>query len=291
MSATVGAEWGGEMEQFGRIRAHCTCAALATKEEKAMLRNAVLIACCTAAVLGSIRSDAAEKIPAYISAAVADPGRPAEDVQRDANRKPAETVQFAGIKPGDKVVELVPGRGYFTRILSKVVGPKGHVYALSPPRRPNAAPDSADPVAATTAIAADPAYSNVSVQAGPLVTITVSEPADVVFTAQNYHDVHNVPNIDINAFNKSVFNALKPGGVYIVLDHAAAPGSGGRDTSTLHRIDPETVKAEALAAGFVFAGQSKVLENPQDAHTVPVFDQSIRGKTDQFILKFRKPKK
>jgi predicted methyltransferase len=256
-----------------------------------MLRHAVLAACCTAALLGSIRSDAAEKIPAYISAAVADPGRPDEDKQRDANRKPAETVQFAGIKPGDKVVELVPGHGYFTRIFSKVVGPKGHVYALSPPRRPNAAPDSPDPVAATTAIAADPAYSNVSVQAGPLVSLTVSEPADVVFTAQNYHDVHNVPNIDIAAFNKSVFNALKPGGVYIVLDHAAAPGSGARDTSTLHRIDPAAVKAEALAAGFVLAGQSKVLENPQDAHTAAVFDPSIRGRTDQFIFKFRKPRK
>lgn len=257
-----------------------------------MLRNTVLVACCTAAaLLGSIRSGAAEKIPAYISAAVADPGRPAEDTQRDANRKPAETIQFAGVKPGDKVVELIPGHGYFTRIFSKVVGPKGHVYALSPPRRANAAPDSPDPVAATTAIAADAAYSNVSAQAGPLATITVSEPADVVFTAQNYHDVHNIPNIDIAAFNKSIFNALKPGGVYVVLDHAAAPGSGGRDTSTLHRIDPAAVKAEALAAGFVFAGQSKVLENPQDAHTAKVFDPSIQGKTDQFILKFRKPKK
>ena len=256
-----------------------------------MLRNAVLVACCTAAVLGSIRSDAAEKIPAYISAAVADPGRPAEDKQRDENRKPAETVQFAGIKPGDKVVELVPGHGYFTRIFSKVVGPKGHVFALSPPRRPNAAADSADPVSFTTAIAADPAYSNVSVQAGPVVAVAVAEPADIVFTAQNYHDVHNVPNIDIAAFNKSVFNALKPGGLYVVLDHAAAAGSGGRDTSTLHRIDPEAVKAEVLAAGFVLAGQSKVLENPQDAHTVAVFDPSIRGKTDQFILKFRKPGK
>jgi predicted methyltransferase len=255
-----------------------------------MYRNAVLAACCAAAVLGSIGVHATpEKIPAYITAAVADPGRPAEDRQRDENRKPAETVQFAGIKPGDKVVELVPSRGYFTRILSKVVGPKGHVYALSPPRRPNAAPDSPDPVAATTAIAADPAYSNVSVQAGPLTSITVSEPADVVFTAQNYHDVHNVANIDMGAFNKSVFNALKPGGLYVVLDHAAAAGSGSRDTSTLHRIDPETVKSEVLAARFIFAGESKVLANPQDAHTAPVFDPSIRGRTDQFIFKFRRP--
>ena len=255
-----------------------------------MFRTAVLIACCSAAVLGSIRAEAGGKIPAYINAAVSDAGRPAEDKQRDENRKPAETVQFAQIKPGDKVAELVPGRGYFTRIFSKVVGPKGHVYALSPPRRANAAPDSPDPAAATTALAADPGYSNVSVQAGSLATFTVPEPVDVVFTAQNYHDVHNVPNIDIAAFNKSVFDALKPGGVYIVLDHAAAAGSGSRDTSTLHRIDPAAVRTEALAVGFVADGESTVLANPKDDHTLAVFDPSIRGKTEQFILKFRKPK-
>ena len=256
-----------------------------------MLRRAVLIACCAVAGLGSIPLRAAEKIPAYITAAVADPGRPDEDKQRDANRKPAETVQFAGIKPGATVVELIPSRGYFTRIFSKVVGPKGHVYAVSPPRRPNAAADAPDPAAPTTAIASNPAYSNVIVQVAPLATLAVSEPVDVVFTAQNYHDVHNVPNIDIAAFNKSVFDALKPGGVFIVLDHAAAAGSGSRDTSTLHRIDPEAVKSEVLAAGFVFAGESKVLANGKDDHSAKVFDPSIRGQTDQFIFKFRKPKK
>ena len=127
-----------------------------------MLRSAVLLAVCAAAGLGSIQVRAAEKIPAYISAAVADPRRPSEDKERDANRKPAETLEFTGVKPGEKVIELVPGRGYFTRIFSKIVGPKGHVYALSPPRRPTAKPDAPDPVAATRAIAAEPAYSNVS---------------------------------------------------------------------------------------------------------------------------------
>jgi predicted methyltransferase len=258
-----------------------------------MLRNAILFAagCCAVVLPGPNRLEAAEHIPAYIAAAVADSGRPDEDKQRDGDRKPAETIQFAGIKPGDKVAELIPSRGYFTRIFSKVVGPKGHVYALSPPRRPTAPADSADPDAATKAIAAEPGYSNVSVQTASLAAISVPEPVDVVFTAQNYHDVHNVPNIDLAAFNKSVFDALKPGGVYIVLDHAAAAGSGGRDTSTLHRIDPEAVKSEVLAAGFVLAGQSKVLANPKDDHTAKVFDPSIRGKTDQFILKFRKPRK
>ena len=256
-----------------------------------MLRNAVLVACCAVVGLGSLSLQAAEKIPAYITAAVADAGRPAEDKERDANRKPAETVLFAGVKPGSAVIELVPGHGYFTRIFSKVVGPKGHVYALSSPRRPTAPADSPDPAAATTAIASDPAYSNIVVQVAPLSTVAVSEPADIVFTAQNYHDLHNIPNIDMAAFNKSVFDALKPGGVFIVLDHAAATGSGGRDTSTLHRIDPQAVKSEVVAAGFVFAGESKVLANAQDDHSAKVFDPAIRGKTDQFIFKFRKPKK
>lgn len=258
-----------------------------------MLRNALLLAAglCAAAVLGAARLEAAEHIPAYIATAVADSGRAAEDKQRDADRKPAETIMFAGIKPGDRVIELFPGHGYFTRIFSKTVGPKGHVYAISPPRRPNAPADSPDPVAATAAIAADPGYSNVTAEAHAVGTVIASEPVDVVWTSQNYHDVHNVPNIDVAAFNKSVFDALKPGGVYVVLDHAAAAGSGSRDTSTLHRIDPATVKTEVEAAGFVLAGQSKLLQNPQDDHTAKVFDPSIRGKTDQFILKFRKPRK
>jgi predicted methyltransferase len=258
-----------------------------------MLRSTLLLAagCFAIGVSGPARVQAAEHIPAYISAAVADPGRPAADKERDANRKPAETILFAEIKPGETVAELIPARGYFTRLFSKVVGPLGHVIALSPPRRPTAAPDSPDPVAATTAIAADPAYSNVRVQAGSLATINVPMPVDVVFTAQNYHDLHNIPNFDLAAFNKSVFDALKPGGLYIVLDHSAAAGSGVRDTSTLHRIDVATVKAEVLAAGFKLAGESKVLANAQDDRTAKVFDPSIQGKTDQFILKFRKPKK
>ena len=258
-----------------------------------MIRKAFVFAAglCAVSAFSASSLSAAERVPAYIAAAVADPGRPEEDRQRDANRKPAETLAFVGVKPGDKVVELIPSRGYFTRIFSKVVGPKGHVYALSPPRRPNAAPDSPDPVAATKALSEDPNYSNVSAQGGHFATVTVVEPVDIVFTAQNYHDLHNMPDLDLGAFNKSVFDALKPGGVYVVLDHAAEAGSGARDTSTLHRIDPQTVKSEVQAAGFVLAGESTLLQNKDDAHTTKVFDPSIRGKTDQFILKFRKPKK
>ncbi len=245
--------------------------------------------CCAFASVPAVTVAAAAHVPSNITAAVNDAGRPDEDRQRDADRKPAETLAFAGIKPGTLIAELVPGRGYWTRIFSKAVGPKGHVYALSPPRRPTAAADAPDPVAATKAIAEQPGYSNVSVQVGSLATISVTEPVDVVFTALNYHDVHNIPNVDIAAFNKSVFDALKPGGIFVVIDHAAAAGSGARDTATLHRIDAATVRSEVLAAGFEFAGESSILHTA-DPHTAAVFDPSVKGKTDQFLLKFRKPR-
>jgi predicted methyltransferase len=116
------------------------------------------------------------------------------------------------------------------------------------------------------------------------------EPVDLIWTSQNYHDLHNFPGLDVAVFNQLVFEALKPGGTYLVLDHAAEPGSGVRDTATLHRIDAETVKKEVLAAGFVFVGSSDLLRQADDPHAVKVFDPSVRGKTDQFILKFRKPK-
>jgi predicted methyltransferase len=233
---------------------------------------------------------AAGGVPKAVAAAVADPARPEADRKRDANRKPAESVAFAGLKPGDHVADLLPGSGYFTRIFSAVVGPKGHVYAVAPPRRPQAPADSPDPAAAVQAIAADPHYGNVSVSVMRVTELSLPEPVDFIWTSQNYHDIHNLPNVDVVDFDKAVFNALKPGGVFIVLDHAAEAGSGFRDTSTLHRIDAEAVKKEVLAAGFKFEGQSDLLRNSNDPHTAAVFDPSIRGNTDQFILKFRKPK-
>jgi predicted methyltransferase len=231
---------------------------------------------------------AADKVPAAISAAVADAGRPDADKQRDADRKPAEVVAFAGIKKGDHVAELLPGGGYFTRIFSKVVGEQGVVHALAPPPRPNAPAGAPDPAAAVTAIAND--YKNVKVSTLSPGKVA-PEPVDVVWTSLNYHDLHNRPNADLAAFNKGVFDALKPGGTYIVIDHAAEKGSGTRDTSTLHRIDPEQVKKEVTAAGFKLEGESDALRNPQDPRTGGVRDAAVRGKTDQFVLKFRKPAK
>lgn len=236
-------------------------------------------------------SEVQSKAPDAIAAAVADPSRPDADRQRDANRKPVETLEFTGVKSGDLVAELMPGGGYFTRIFSKVVGANGHVYALTPAPAADAPPDLPDFAARVKAIAADPAYSNVSVVVEPFAALKVPVPVDLVWTSQNYHDLHNMPGLDVAVFNQMVFSALKPGGIYLIVDHEADQGSGLRDTATLHRIEADTVKKEVLAAGFVLVGGSDLLHQPGDSHTVKVFDPSVRGRTDQFILKFRKPAK
>lgn len=219
-----------------------------------------------------------------IIAAVADPARPAADRDRDPLRKPAACLAFAGVRPGMTVAELFPGEGYFTRLFSRIVGPKGHVYEFaSRPRKPGA------PIP-VKAIAADPHYEhNITVEVWPVGKLPVPKPVDLVWTSQNYHDLHNIKGLNVVAFDRAVYEALKPGGIYLVLDHAAPAGSGLSDTSTLHRIDPAVVKKEVTSAGFQLVGESNVLRNPDDPHTQRVFDPSIRGHTDQFVYKFRKP--
>lgn len=228
------------------------------------------------------------KISANIAAAVANPNRPEADRARDANRKPADCLAFAGVKPGDRVADIIPGTGYFTKLFSKAVGPKGYVYAYIPSELDDLYRKHGIKVPPP----ADPNYPNVSYIHAPIEKFVTPEKLDIAWTSQNYHDLHNKEfgSPDMKAFNKVVYDSLKPGGVFIVLDHAAEKGSGVRDTDTLHRIDEDTVKKEVEAAGFKLVAESDVLRNPEDTHTKKVFDPSIRGKTDQFILKFRKPR-
>jgi predicted methyltransferase len=251
----------------------------------------VLAASLTASLSLAANGVVAASIPANINAAVADSSRPDADKQRDADRKPAETLAFAEVKSGEQIGELIPAGGYFTRLFSKAVGTKGHVIALVPPRPANAPADAPDRNAPIKALAADPNYSNVSVEEMLMTKIATPQPVDMVFTAQNYHDLHNIASVDVANFNKAIFDTLKPGGLYIVLDHSAEAGSGTRDTNTLHRIEMDTVKKEVMAAGFEFVAASNILANSSDPRTAKVFDPTVRGKTDQFILKFRKPKK
>ena len=222
-----------------------------------------------------------------ITSAVADPARPEGDRSRDAARKPVESLHFAGVKPGDAVADFNAGAGYFTHLFSDVVGSRGHVYAIEPVEIQQYIAKS---TAELRGYAADHGNVTVSVETA-LESLHLPRKLDLFWISQNYHDLHNryFGPVDIAAFNKAVFDALKPGGEYVVLDHTAAPGASADVTETLHRIDPATVRREVEAAGFVFDGRSEILANPADPRTIKVFDKSIQGHTDQFILKFRKP--
>jgi predicted methyltransferase len=221
--------------------------------------------------------------PAYVTAAVGDLSRPATDVARDVARKPADVVVFSTVKPGDTVVELIPGGGYFTRIFSKAVGPSGHVITVSigKPGEPYTGPKE---------IAGNPTYANVSAATMDAAGLAALPKADVMFTAQNYHDFHLAKlHVDVPATDRALFTALKPGGVLIVEDHVAAAGAPVETADTLHRIDPAIARRELETAGFVFDGESTVLRNSLDDHTKLVFDPVIRGHTDQFLYRFKKP--
>ena len=228
---------------------------------------------------------ASSAAPAYVSLyadAVADPKRPAEEVARDPLRHPAEILAFAQVAPGDKVADIRPGAGYFTRLFSDVVGPTGRVYAFVPERTMARENPQADALAA--------AYPNVTRVNGLLDSMTYDQPLDLVFMSQEYHDFH-IPgfNTDVARMNAAVFAALKPGGRYILIDHQAAPGTGISAVQTLHRIEGDYLRREVEAAGFVFEAESRAVANPDDDHSLNVFDAAIRGKTDQFVYRFRKP--
>jgi predicted methyltransferase len=215
------------------------------------------------------------------------PAGPPPDALSDPAMKGPEVLVFIGIKNGDKVADIVAGR--FVRALSHAVGPTGKVYAVEPTEVVKAHPQVLPMMQGLSAM---PAYANVSVVSAPINDPGLPQGLDAVFIRQNYHDLHDkfMGPADVPAFNRHVYAALKPGGVYVVLDHAAAAGSGLTTTDTIHRIDEASVISEVKAAGFMLDGESKILANPADDHSKVVFDPSIRGKTDQFLLRFRKPR-
>jgi predicted methyltransferase len=242
-----------------------------------------------AAAPALVRGQSSVAIPPHIRSALGDPRRPADQVMRDALRKPGQLMAFAGIVRGARIAELMPGGGYFTRLLSAAVGEKGRVYAYVPSEEiKNCAPSETAP---GLALARDRAYSNIVVVVGPIDDFHAPESLDLVWTAQNYHDLYDpfMGPADLSRVDKAIFRSLRHGGVFLVIDHAAAPRSGVRDTNTLHRIDPAVIKRDLAAAGFRLEAESAVLRNPADAHTLRVFDPAIRGRTDQVVLKFVKP--
>jgi len=224
-----------------------------------------------------------------VEAAISDPRRPDDQVKLDAARKPAISVLFSEAKAGDRIADVMSGNGYFTRILSQVVGSGGHVYAYLPTEQ--IAHCSPGEFAGTQAIARDSSYRNVTLLTGSLADFRLPEMLDLIWMSQSYHDLHDsfLGPANVAALNKTIFDALKPGGVFLVIDHVAEAGSGLRDTETLHRIDPIRLKKEIEAAGFVLESQSDALRNTGDDHKQAIFNPAIRGRTDQVLFRFRKP--
>ena len=250
------------------------------------MRRSLILAVSAAAVLLSTGGFAPPLQDASSYAAVlANEGRPQADRDRDAARKTAETLAFARVATGQGLGDMIIGGGYFTRVFASAVGPQGHVVAWQPAEFIGFQASYAD------AIAAVDAAENVSAIRSPIGAPEFPAGLDLVFTAQNYHDLHLKPFAADTAskVNAAVFAALKPGGLYVIIDHAAPSGVGIEVADTLHRIDIADVKREVEAAGFVLDGESDILMNAADPMTANVFDPSIRGQTSQFMLRFRKP--
>jgi predicted methyltransferase len=210
-----------------------------------------------------------------VAAILANPQRPPEDKQIDTARKPAEVVPFYGVKAGDKVADLVTGRGYYTAILSQVVGEKGVVYSASATFRPEVKDRFKDP-----------SFANVRLLEGSLGTVALPQDGslDFVLIHLSYHDLEPAVRV---AMNKRVLAALKKGGFYGVVDHSAKDGSGNEAVKTLHRIDRLLVIQEVTGSGFILAKEGNMLRRPEDPRDFNV--NKTRDKDDRFVLAFQKP--
>jgi predicted methyltransferase len=222
-----------------------------------------------------------------LTAALASADRPAEDKARDADRKPAELMEFFGVKPGMTTVDVIALGGYVTEVLSVAVGPKGKVYAQNPPIALQLR-DGMYAKQITERLANNRLKNVVRVDADlPASSQIPPGSVDVAITGMNYHDVRNRNAADGVGFLKGIYVMLKPGGVLGVTDHV---GNDGANNSQLHRIPKHFLLEDAKAAGFVVDGQSDILAHAADDHTKAVFDPTLRGKTDQFVVRLRKPK-
>ena len=249
-----------------------------------ILAAIAVISLSSAGCMGAVGGPAAPT-PADYAGVLATPSRPADDRARDAARHTAETLAFAQVRPGQKIADMIIGGGYFTRVFSAAVGPEGRVTAWQPAEFIAFQSSYGESLTAVDAVA------NVDGIRSPIAAPDFPTGLDLVFTAQNYHDLHLsiAPADTASRVNAAVFQALKPGGLYVVIDHHALAGSPLTASNTVHRIDIEAVKREVLAAGFVLDGESDLLANSADPRTASVFDASIRGRTSQFMLRFRKP--
>lgn len=221
-----------------------------------------------------------------VASALADPTRNAKNRALDEGRNPAAILAFAGIRPGDVVADYQAGGGYYSELLADLVGPKGRVYAMTQPNFYTKA--DWDPILA--------AHSNVMMLVAPGQSLVLApHSVDLIFAHLTWHDIYwtsekyQHPRFDVPRFLANWFAAVKPGGHVVIVDHVGPAGDPREVVDKFHRIDPEQVKADMAAAGFVLEAESDALRHPEDDHTKNVFDPAVRGKTDRFALRFRRP--
>jgi len=235
-------------------------------------------------------ADSSHVDPSVYAAAVANASRPEADLARDAGRKPADVLEFFGIAPDMSVLDLFSGGGYYAEILSHVVGPEGHIVAHSNSAYLNFVGDE------FKARHADNRLANVDVLMAENNELELdADQFDATLMVLSYHDTYWVdpengwPKINVSQLHAEMFDSLKPGGILGVIDHYAEAGSRRETGGTLHRIASGIVIAEHENAGFVLDAKSDLLRNMEDDHSLGVFDPSVRGKTDRFVLRFKKP--
>ena len=221
-----------------------------------------------------------------VAAAIADPARSEAHRKQDESRMPAEILDFIALKQGDVVVDFMSGSGYYAELFASAVGPKGTVYVANP----DVFHDPKDFEAML------PRHRNMRLLVTPAAALQLAPASiDTLFTHLNYHDLYwesekfKFTRIEVPPVLDNWFKAVRPGGQVVIIDHVGPSGDPRVVADKLHRIDPERVKADMAAAGFVFEGESIVLRRSEDTHEKGVFDPAVRGKTDRFVLKFRRP--
>jgi predicted methyltransferase len=215
----------------------------------------------------------------------------AKEISMYDQSKLSELTRFARVEAASIVIDVYPGDGDWTRLFSDVVGPEGRVFSFVPAEIADLKPDQ---IGRMQALAKEPGRENVKAVSANLVAMPeATQPADVLWLHLFYHDLHTALMQKKGAtaadFNRAVYERLKPGGFYVIVDHAAAAGAGAGDAQSLHRIDPASVRKEVEAAGFVLDAESTLLANKEDSHSIKVFDPSIKGETDRFAYRFVKP--